>query len=1554
MKLQFNFKPWILWIAFGFFVLPQTSNAQRLEEFPHDSAKFIETLSEFLEKRISDSKEEKFDKFREYWESGKFTPAKRDTIVSMANTMLQNGASRSPHFTLLLDVLIKLNNTDFDAEYFPVWMKGFRHLTREKKRNLKKITDYFQFTINFIRSGSLYSSRTRTWYDGGSNYQFVYDTTIKIIYSEISLKCKQRDDSIRIYETEGVYFPFKKKWKGNGGRVTWERAGYSPEKVYAQLNDYAIDMSKAEYHADSVKFINKLYFDHPILGTLDEKLLHVIKPQDAVFPVFNSYQKFFEIPGIYNNMDFTGGFQMKGAQFIGTSGNGKDATIEVHRNGKNLMTARAETFILRKNKALSRSASVTFYLKQDSIYHTGLQFTYNAENQNIELTSNDNILSKSVYYNTYHQVSMNFDRLLWNTSENKIYITRSKNSSRGQATFTSMNYFTLDEWLQLEMHDRIHPLIALRNYHNKIDSRKFEAAEFAKHIKLPTHQVRQRLMYLAQKGFVFYNLESDRVTINEKLFDYIRARIGNIDYDVIRLNSSVESPEHNAILDLSNMNLNIKGVQRIFVSDSQKVAIYPDGKELTMKKNRQFDFGGVVEGGLFTFFGDSMSFDYKNFDIAMNTIDSLHIQYKTDERNAYGQKLLANVQNTINDLTGTLHIDHPNNKSGRKNYPEYPIFKGEQKSYVYYNDLFNGVYKKENFYFELDPFTMDSLNNFQPEDIELKGKFYSAGIFPPFKETLVLRDDNSLGFEKTTSEEGLPLYDGKGQFYQNISMSNKGLKGQGKLTYLTSTAVTDDILFFPDSTSIYAKEFTIAQKTTGIEYPEVASNGVNIKWYPKEDVMHIRQPDEGLTMYNGKSSLAGYLNLKPTGLRGKGKLNMQKAVLTSQQFNFESQTFVADTANFVLRTLSQDAVAFRSDTLNAHVNYDYQTARFNTINNYSVAEFPQNLYLSYLDEFVWKMNKDTLKVESAPEAKAKDDRTSELERLKDGEPEGALYMSTHKSQDSLRFTSEEMTYSIADNTMNAKNVKHIISADAKIFPNGQNLTIRKDASMDTLKEARLMAGRKKKYHEIFNADIKIHGRNHYEGKGDYHYENRDNNLQTIHFDEIGVDDSLHTYAEGSIEATDSFKLNPHFGFAGEVKLKARRKLLEFKGGARMTHNCKGISPRHVYFESVINPDSIYIPIREQSRDLKGNKLFAGSYITLDSTHIYSTFLTPRKDPSDDLIISADGYLNYDEQSGKYQLASPIKLQNPDTAGTYLSLNKKTCRYHAEGNMYLGVDYSHLTIHPAGELDHNLPENDITLNITLPVKFHFSNAALDSMVNDINGRADLKSANIHSEFYENNLNEIVGQQTTSQYMEVMNQDAVSIGEKKSIPEKLHHTLIFSDLHFNWNTTTNSYVARDEINIAMINGKPVNKKMKGFVEIVKQKHNDKLYIYLQPDSERYYMFYFSRRMMRTYSDNRGFVEAIKEVPDRKREIGGGLFSRVDYRYLLATETIRSRVINHINDVKEVIRKEKQDKMARDNEGEGSGHQNSNELNNANEQGDKQKQPESKNEEEQQQNQ
>ena len=61
----------------------------------------------------------------------------------------------------------------------------------------------------------------------------------------------------------------------------------------------------------------------------------------------------------------------------------------------------------------------------------------------------------------------------------------------------------------------------------------------------------------------------------------------------------------------------------------------------------------------------------------------------------------------------------------------------------------------------------------------------------------------------------------------NINLSNKGLKGNGRLEYLNSTYHNKEVFFFPDSAILLTDSIFIDQIKDGIEFPDV-KNSVTI------------------------------------------------------------------------------------------------------------------------------------------------------------------------------------------------------------------------------------------------------------------------------------------------------------------------------------------------------------------------------------------------------------------------------------------------------------------------------------------------------------------------------------------------------------------------------------------------------------------------------------------------------------------------------------------------------------------------------------------------------
>jgi hypothetical protein len=1483
----------IIFTTLSLFAL--TTSAQNLKEFQKDSTLFIEQFEEFVNLNLSEQEEDSLRSFIEKWNIGYFTDTIKNRFIDVCNFMLKNKASRNPHFTKYFEIVMVFHSSEEALKHYDNWEKGIYFIFENEKYPLRMITSYFKNSKTLLEENKLFSTYSTNWYASSTDFEFIVDEKLKIVFNKTNLTCKIKKDSIDIFETSGVYYPTTNQWQGKNGFVTWERADYDPNNVKADLKNYKIDFSKSGYIADSATFYNKIYFDESILGRLTDQVVHIMSTDRAIYPEFNSYQKRFQIEDIYPDIDYDGGFSMKGSNLLGSGDQENLAQLYFQKNDTTIINTASKTYMFKKGRIVSNNTQITLRLKADSIFHPGISLNYNSELKEVSLSPSERIVSKSPYFNSYHQISMNFDQLLWRTNEDKIYFTKKRGGAIGNATFTSSNFYNLIEFERIMRRDEFHPLLAIRNYSNKKNTETFSGEDLAKFLRYEDYQIKQMLMYLSVDGFLFYDSDNDKAIIKKKLYDYIDARFGKIDYDVMKFNSVTEDLVHNGVLDLNNYDLEIKGVPQIFLSDSQNVAIYPKNQEISMKKNRDFSFAGVVEAGLFTFYGDEFYFSYDTFNISLTNVNSLEIRVPTEERDMYNNPILNMIQNKIEIINGDLYIDKPFNKSGLQQFPEYPIFSSYDNSFVYYDapQNNNGIYKRDSFYFELEPFTIDSLDNFSVEGLRFGGRFYSSNIFPPFDDEIYKRPDNSLGFVRNTPEQGFPLYEGKGTYYDLIDLSNKGLKGSGTLEYLTTKAQTDSIIFFPDSTKIHANDFTLAQRTDGIEFPKLKTTEVDIVWYPYEDIMYADQAGDPFNMYGNNSLLTGSLIIQPIGLSGSGTMNLEKAELKSNLFTFESNSFSSDTTSFSLKSLAKTDFNFITEDLNGKVDFSSQIGSFNSNESLTIAQFPKHLYLSYLDRFEWNISKDEIAIESSPQIdNSASPEIQKLAKLKDDNLPGALFMSIHRSQDSLRFASTKAIYSLRDSIISASEVEYIKVADALIFPDQNNVVIGHVAEIKTLTNSEIIANTLNQYHKIYNAKINIKGRHKYLGTGDYDYVDENDDIQNIHFTDISVDSLYQTVAKSKIIAEDNFTLSPAYHYRGEAILFANRKHLTFKGGVQLERDCPVKQPNFAYFESEINPDSIYIPISSSTQSMSGRGLHAATFITKDSSYIYSRFLDRRRDPNDVALVSATGFLYYNKNSKKYIIAERSKHLNPDTIGNIVSLQKDFCLQNGKGKVNLGIDLGQIKLSPAGSVNHKLIENEIKTEIVLALDFFFSGAALDTLAYELQSSSSLDPMSINSEFFERNMSELFGNQDYKVYKDQI----MLYTNEAELPKSTQHSILLGNVKLKWYTENGSYLNYGKIGIATINNKPVNKYVNGYLQIFKRRSGDIMKFYFELPNNDYYYFSYTRGVMQTLSNNEDFVNSIQSIKKkaRKQKTSRG---ETPYRYIIATEQNKVQFVRNI---------------------------------------------------------
>lgn len=1436
--------------------------AQRLQEFPSDSVGYFETMTTFLEEARKEGKPF-MKEFEKVWYGGYFTESQREGVYYVSNIMLKKKLRAFPDFrNYLFTVGSFVTDPNQTEESYQKWQSIIlKLLDQRKKRNF---TEFLEFCNALFVENAIYKSASTTWGSSNKEYQFGYDSLPKITFEKLDLICYAKRDSMKIYDTKGVYYPTIGIWKGEGGTVNWQKAGLLTDEVYAELSSYELETRTYSYSADSVTFYNSFYLDRPLKGILTDKILANVKAEKSTYPRFDSYNKRIRIENISPNVNFDAGFSMVGSKLLAKGDDELDAIIEFISGDTLFLKAASENFSIRTDRIISNKASISIYFEKDSITHPGLDFKYLVEDKLVTLYKANEGVAISPYTNSYHNIDMDFEVLNWKTDEPIISFTNLLGGTKRDARFTSKDYFKEELYFQIGGLADVNPLYTIRKMVDKFQNRTLTVGHMTNFMNISPSAAQNLIIRFSTMGFLDFDFDQGEgtFTVKQKLFDYVDAAAKKIDYDVINIYSSIDGSP-NAKINLLNYDLSINGIQGIVLSDSQQVVILPSGGQIKMKKNRNFEFGGTVKAGRFDFFGKEFKFDYDNFKIDLVNVDSLSIKAESGEVDREGRPVLKPVKTVIQDVKGDLLIDHFSNKSGLKDFPQYPIFNSVDESYVYYNskEILNGVYKRSNFYFQVDPFTIDSLDNFSNDQLAFDGTFTSAEIFPDFKETLRLQEDFSLGFIRNTPPEGFPMYRGKGVFNDEIRLSHKGLRGDGNLEYITSTTYSKDFVFYPDSMLTTADQYFVKKQGGDIQYPPVKAEGTKMRWLPKKDRMYATTMGTGMVMYDKRDNFKGTTTYTPQEMTGNGVYHFERADLKSKKMVFKQIEFDSDTADFQLKDESTSSFALKTTNVNAHVDYKGRFATFKANGEATPIEFPINQYLCYMEEFKWYMDNGAIDLSSS----------SSQSIAADVKLEGSKFISTHPEQDSLFFFSPIARYDSRRHVITAKEVLYINSADAKVYPDSGLVVIKKKANMDPLINSKIVANSVTEYHTVYNANTNIYGRKNYSSAGNIDYVDEDENKQTIYLHSINVDTTGQTVGVGEIADTVTFTLSSQFAFEGGVKLFGNRENLVFDGATQINHNCESIPRPWVRFEAEIDPEQIFIPIDTALRDRNDAFLSSSISMNVDSIFFYSAFMSPRTNYSDVKLLPAYGFANYDKASKEYRISSKEKIAENTLPGNYLSLDTENCKVYGEGLIDMGARTGNVKFNAAGNISHTLKDDQAIMEVMMAIDFFFDKTLIKRMADDFNESINLQGFDFSKASYEKGLREIVGQEEAD---EIISQLSLN-GKIKRLPEVLDKKMVLSDVKMKWNSELNAFKSFGKIGITNFNKEQVNKYVEGGIMLSKRRSGDILEILLKMDANNWYYFNYRRGLMKVISSNEEFNTKLKEMKrsDRKYQNAKG---------------------------------------------------------------------------------
>ena len=520
-------------IIYVFFSISSYSqNTSSSEIFSRDYPVFLDEIKEVLNVNTNTNAKKIYKKFLKNQEY--YSDNERKKIIEISSYMFNKSYKINIYFYKFFEVVSTFSSESNNPNLLKEWLNVCAVIIKDNSK--KNMLNFFNFTIEFLKTKNIYSSRLTTWQVDSDSFSFTNYSSQPVItfFSDLNLSCTNSKGKIEINSTKGNYFPLLNRWVGTGGIVNWGEH-FSKDSVFAITPNYKINTKESKIEVDSALFYNKFLSSEGFEGYL--KNIIVSGNQAEKYPQFVSYSKNIKVKNIFEDIDYEGGYKLYGKEFLADGGNEGKAKIKFKRNNKDIFVVNANRFSVSNDKISSKSAGVTIFFDNDSLFSSNLEFKYSDNNQKVMLFRNNRKSLSPPMIDTYHNLTIDFELLEWNTDSTTLTFGSLPGTSESNVRFESADMYLQARYNKIQGVDMFHRLILISDYVKKINKNKFYVSDLAGFTGIPLDQMRTYLGALASYGFVFYDFSDESILVQPMLQNYINANYGLDDYDVISFNS---------------------------------------------------------------------------------------------------------------------------------------------------------------------------------------------------------------------------------------------------------------------------------------------------------------------------------------------------------------------------------------------------------------------------------------------------------------------------------------------------------------------------------------------------------------------------------------------------------------------------------------------------------------------------------------------------------------------------------------------------------------------------------------------------------------------------------------------------------------------------------------------------------------------------------------------------------------------------------------------------------------------------------------------------------
>ncbi len=1509
--------------------------------FPTEKEAFYEQLNTYLNSSTSKQDRDEAAKimkaFRSVWDSY-YSDNEINTVMQLCELYhSKSGTKAYANIFNFVETLQGIPTAGLTHKDVGNWLR----FTETKSQNsMTGVDKYLAACRNVFVDKVLSAKGNSKWLIRDALLGFPSADKFELTVDGTLVLASNKDESV-IKQTKGVFYLDDNRWEGMGGRADWSRFEIAEDKVYVSFPDYyELDLNRSEYAIDSVTFYERRHFNQAILCRYEDKVLVNAPNEKTMYPRVKSYRSDYAIKDLMKNIDFEGGIGMMGNQVDVFGGVDNKAIFHFRQGGREVLKAVAKRFVMSEDEVLvSDHVAMRLFLmdsvgiEKDSIYHNNLGFRYDNKTRKMMFFREEKgkNFGDGPFHDYFHGLDLFIEAMYWNIDSPTVDFRRMEGvNPNSEGDVVSVNYFRNEDFKRLQGLDGTHPMVRmekfLKGFSNVDRQVHFYSGDLASYLQYPIEQVISMLLKLQAEGYVEYDNETKWVTALPRFFDVLDSYRENIDFDVIKLHTHTSNRQPNARLDLATNDLLVYGItsqiegvngSAISLSDRKRVVIVPDNGRLVFMKDKNFKFSGGILAGMFEFFTKDCEFSYEDFTIKMAKVDSLRFYAKRDYQ-------IIPVNGTLEKLQGKLEIDRGDNKSSRYDTPEYPIFHSEAEGFKFYRKINGGVFHpgsvdsvmtaddlEGKFYYSLDPFVVDSLNDLSMRKVRFDGHLVSGGILPDIEQPLVVMEDYSLGFEHQIGDgesDTYPMFDGSGHFHQKVHLSEDGFFGMGQLDYQTATFTGDRFMFYLDSVTAITNQFRLVPLEDGTKYPMANADALRLKLDVGKPELTTQTIDNPICMY-GDTYFSGKTSLTPDGYSADGKLRFGLTEFDSDHFALDSRTFVADSAKFLLYSADTSNIAFAATNYRANVDFDAQKVQYDYLDQRSNLDFPMNQYVCTLKEAEWDMATNSLHLYNPVESFGDYANATTREELLAIHSNAAKFISLVPEQDSLQFYSMSAEYDMTNYVIHAHDVKIIRVADAAVFPYMHDVDINAESKLEPI-SGDLLADTLNNYYLYKNAVVNIHSRNYFDAQGIWDYTNANGTSTPIRVDTIvPIEGITHGYAQ--ITDNSEFRLSNQFGFQGRLTLKATDEFGYYDGQFALLgfDEPMAIEPVEMAMDSIadevletvpligsgtldsiaalnrwfvsathINPADIRIPINMERIQEQDPRMTNGLYyeLAIDGGY-FGSFLTPKEGRKDlDETAPANGMLWYDADSLRFVVTDTTRFD------TYVDLNSRGV-VSGEGTFGLGIEVPLANFLVHGRYT-QYPNDSLTLQglnvFNAPI---FDDKALEAMA-EVYANADGNSIDLTQTQYLHYYRSENSEEKTDERRQAIELEGYP--EMKS-SDFYCNTIVIPDVKMVWNDKLHAFVSVGKIGLGNFGNHIVNKYVDGCVVFDRRLGN--ITYYFQHDMFQTFINYNSGdgqfQVHCTYSDiNQRLSEMKEKNRTRKKDDQRFQYVAVPYESML----------------------------------------------------------------------